>query len=109
MLKISDKFVRIFLIFPIFFSFFLSNFFCKIQNVYSWNIIKLKLQLTSEILESGSEELLKQLAIKDTEELVTERKVKQEEIDQVKEESENKWENGIIVERNILLDVFLKY
>jgi len=70
---------------------------------------KSKLRLTSEVLESAREELLKQLALEDTEELVTEREVTQEEIDQVEEEPENEWENGIIVERNISLDAFFKY
>ncbi|GBB95729.1 hypothetical protein RclHR1_00260034 [Rhizophagus clarus] len=70
---------------------------------------KSKLRLTSEVLESARETLLKQLAIEDTKELVTDREVTEEEIDQVEEEPENELEDGIIVERNILLDAFLKY
>jgi hypothetical protein len=55
-----------------------------------------------EVLESAKEKLLKQLAIEDTEELVTDREVTQEEIDQEEEEPKNEWENGVIVKHWML-------
>ncbi|RIA87886.1 hypothetical protein C1645_853435 [Glomus cerebriforme] len=71
--------------------------------------LKTKFRLTSKVLDSAREKLLELLEKEDTEELVTDRKVTQEEIDEEEEVTVDDLENGIIVTRNISLDAFLKY